>query len=150
VARNTGSDELSGFAGLRRRSPLLAHCMLLFMLSLIGLPPVAGFMAKINVWIVLINNGGGWWWLVAVIAINTVMSLYYYARVIRAMYLEESDRPAFIGHPVGSALAVGSAAVLVLMFIFTGPLNRLTSEYSKIRGIQGVRESTTTTLVIGD
>ena len=147
VGRNTGSEDLSAFAGLSKRSPLLAHCMLLFMLSLIGLPPVAGFMAKINVWVVLINNGGGWWWLVVVIAINTVMSLYYYARVIKAMYLEEPDRPAFVGHPIGTALAVGSAAALVLMFIFTGPLNRLTSDYSRLRGIEGKPDSNSITAV---
>ena len=65
----------------RRFSPAL--CMLLFMVSFGGLPPLAGFSAKFYLLGVLIQNGSWWWWLVGVIGINTVLSLYYYARVVQ-------------------------------------------------------------------
>ena len=48
----------------------------------------AGFTAKFNVMAVLVANGGWWWVLVGVVGVNTVLSLYYYARVVKAMYLE--------------------------------------------------------------
>ena len=54
-------------------------------------------MAKVNVLGVLISGGGWWWILVAVIGVNTVLSLYYYARIIKLMYLRSSDEPAFVG-----------------------------------------------------
>ncbi|MEZ0268470.1 MAG: NADH-quinone oxidoreductase subunit N, partial [Phycisphaerae bacterium] len=154
VARATGSEDLSALAGLGRRSPVLAASMLLCLLSLIGLPPLAGFMAKVNLWVALAASGGWWWWLVAAIAVNTVVSLAYYARVIKVMYLEgavggaggqagaggqgsAAGTAAFSGHPIGTALAVGSAGVLVLMFVLTGPLGRLMTDYAKLRGVGG-------------
>ena len=66
------------------------------MFSLVGLPPFAGFVAKVNVMWVLGHNGGWWWALVAVIGVNTIVSLYYYVRVVKVMYLEPSDAPALL------------------------------------------------------
>jgi NADH-quinone oxidoreductase subunit N len=137
VWRQTGSEDLSAFNGLGRRSPLLAACMFLFMISLIGLPPVAGFIAKLNVLLALINNGGWWWWLVIVIGANSVISAFYYFRVIKAMYVTPTDQPAFVPHPLGAALATVCAAALLLMFILTSPLSRMTQRYSKLHGVEG-------------
>jgi len=132
VWRETGSEDLSAFAGLGRRSPVLAGSMLLFLFSLIGLPPLAGFWAKVTVLWVLVQDGGWWWGLVAVIGVNTVLSLYYYARVMRVMYLTDSDAPAFSANPLGTAVGVACAAVLVAMFIGFGPLANLTRAYSDL------------------
>jgi NADH-quinone oxidoreductase subunit N len=109
------------------------------MISLIGLPPFAGFIAKINLILVLMNNGGGWWILVAVIAINSIVSAFYYFRVLRAMYVEPAgaDQPAFAGHPLGVALAAGSGLALVLMLVLASPVNNLTRHYAKLQGITG-------------
>jgi NADH-quinone oxidoreductase subunit N len=137
VWRQTGSEDLSAFNGLGRRSPLLAGCMFLFMISLIGLPPVAGFIAKLNVLLALINNGGWWWWLVIAIGANSVLSAFYYFRVIKAMYVTPGDQPAFVAHPLGTALATVCAAALVLMFILTSPMSRMTQRYSKLQGVKG-------------
>src|SRR5262245_41300479 len=93
VWRETGSEHLDAFAGLGGRSPILAVCMAAFLFSLVGLPPLAGFTAKVYVLWVLIQNGGWWWALVAVIGINTVLSLYYYARVVKVMFLNTSNEP---------------------------------------------------------
>ena len=55
---------------------------------------------ELNLLLVLINNGGWWWWLVAAIGINTILSAFYYFRVIKAMYLADNDEPAFAPHPL--------------------------------------------------
>ena len=135
IQRQIGSENLADYAGLGRRSPILAFCMATFMISLVGLPPLAGFVAKVNLLWALIQNGGWWWVLVGIIGVNTILSLYYYARVIKVMYLESSDRPAFAGHPLGTALAMACAAMLLLMFIGFGPLGRLATSYSHFHDV---------------
>jgi NADH-quinone oxidoreductase subunit N len=111
--------------------------MMAAMISLIGLPPFAGFLAKLNVLLVLMNNGGGWWALVGVIVVNSIVSAFYYFRVLRAAYVEPATEPAFLGHPLGSALAASSAIALFLMLILASPVNVLTRQYAKIRGVDG-------------
>lgn len=135
VARQTGTEDLAGLRGLGRRAPLLAACMAACLISLIGLPPLAGFVAKVNLLWVLAQNGGRWWALVAVIGINTVLSLYYYARVLRAMYLQDpaEDAPPFERHSLGTAIALACASALFLLFVGWGPLDRVTSTYGKFR-----------------
>lgn len=132
VLRETGSEDISAYEGMNRRNPLLALCMAGFMFSLVGLPPLAGFIAKLNVMYVLGHNGGWWWALVAVIGLNTVFSLYYYARVIRVMFLVPSDKPAISPNPLGAAIAVMCALMLVLMFVGWNPLDRLTRGFGKV------------------
>ena len=147
VWRETGSESIAAFAGLGRRSPVLAAAMAAFMFSLVGLPPLAGFVAKVNVLWVLIQDGGWWWALVAVIGANTVISLYYYLRVVKVMYLNDSDAPAFSGNALGTALSVACAAVLVLMFVGFGPLSNLTKAYSDLHPVHTKALPTTTPAV---
>lgn len=132
IHRETGSEDINDYAGMSRRNPLLAFCMAMFMFSLIGLPPLAGFAAKLNVMYVLGANGGWWWALVAVIGVNTVFSLYYYVRVLRVMYLIPSDKPAISPNPLGAAIAVMCAAMLLVMFVGLNPLSKVTSSYGKV------------------
>ena len=132
VWRETGSESLDAFSGLGRRSPVLAIAMGAFMFSLVGLPPLAGFVAKVNVLWVLIRDGGWWWALVAVIGVNTVVSLYYYARVVKVMFLSDAGAPEFSGNPLGTAIGVACAAVLVVMFVGFNPLTNLTTAYSDL------------------
>ena len=135
VWRETGSEDIGSYSGLGRRSPVLAVAMTAFMFSLVGLPPLAGFVAKVNVLWVLIQDGGWWWALVAVIGANTIISLYYYARVVKVMYLNDSDAPAFTGNPLGTALSAACAAVLVAMFFGFNPLTNLTAAYSDLHPV---------------
>lgn len=145
VARQTGSEHLDAYVGLARRSPLLAVSMVVFLFSLVGLPPLAGFVAKVNVFWLLIQAGGWWWALVAVVGVNTVLSLYVYMRIARAMFLRGLDgesSPNATDSPVptagltgtcgvlGPALCLTCAAALVLMFIFFSPVNELAMAYS--------------------
>lgn len=132
VERQTGLQTIDGFNNLGSRAPLLAACMSACLFSLIGLPPFAGFIAKLNVMYVL-GSGGGWWWtLVAVIGVNTVISLYYYVRVIRAMYLVSNDEPRFAPAPLAVSIALVCAVTLVGMLVAFAPLNRLVADHAHL------------------
>jgi NADH-quinone oxidoreductase subunit N len=132
IAKETGSEDINDYAGMSRRNPVLAFCMTLCLFSLIGMPPLAGFVAKFNIIVVLAKSGGWLWALIGIIVLNTVFSLYYYVRVIRKMYLSDSDKPAVNANPLGTAVAVVCGAMLVLMLVAYNPVQRLTERYGKI------------------
>jgi NADH-quinone oxidoreductase subunit N len=95
VRRATGGDDFSNFAGLRARSPLLAACMAIFMLSLAGLPPLAGFFGKFYLFSVALRAGEnhGLLWLVALALFGSLISLYYYLLVLKVIFVD----PAAVG-----------------------------------------------------
>jgi NADH-quinone oxidoreductase subunit N len=128
IYRHSGSEDLSEYAGLGKRSPVLAFCMAVFMFSLVGLPPFAGFVAKVGILLALIKAGSWWWILVAAVGVNTVLSLYYYARVVKIMYLQNSDEPSFDGAPLGTGISIACAAMLFLLFLGFGPMLRITGD----------------------
>ena len=92
VRRETGGDDLKNFAGLATRSPLLAGCMAIFMLSLAGLPPLAGFFGKFYLFSAAMSAGGnhGLLWLVALALFGSLISLYYYLLVLKVIFVDES------------------------------------------------------------
>ena len=90
VAQSDGSEAISAYRGLAQRSPVLALCMLLFLLSLGGIPFVAGFWAKILVFQAAAEQG--LYWLVLVGAILTVVALFYYLLVAKRMYIDAPER----------------------------------------------------------
>ena len=95
VAQSDGSEAISAYKGLAQRSPLLALSMLLFLLSLGGIPFVAGFWAKLFVFWAAIEGCTGWchmYWLVLVGAILTVVALFYYLLVAKRMYIDAPER----------------------------------------------------------
>ena len=104
VARAEGSDATAAFRGLAQRSPLLALAMLLFLLSLGGIPFVAGFWAKLYVFWAAAERG--LYWLVLVGAVLTVVALFYYLVVAKRMYIEPPERAGRIALPGSLALAV--------------------------------------------
>jgi NADH-quinone oxidoreductase subunit N len=89
VANKTGSEDISAYRGLGYRSPLMAVAMALFLVSLTGLPPTAGFIGKFYLFVAVLD--AKWVWLAVVGAVNSVISLYYYARILRYMFLRESE-----------------------------------------------------------
>ena len=98
VADETGSEDLRAFRGLGTRHTFSAVAMAIFLFSLIGLPPMAGFAGKLHLFFGVIHKGievgGGlnWYNLLALAAVlNSVVSLYYYAKIIKAMFLETTD-----------------------------------------------------------
>ena len=93
VRRETGGDDLSNFSGLRSRSPLLAGCMAIFMLSLAGIPPLAGFFGKFYLFSVAMRAGEnhGLLWLVALALLGSFISLYYYLIVLKVIFVDETS-----------------------------------------------------------
>src|SRR5207247_3580226 len=97
LALAEGSEATTAFRGLAQRSPLLALAMLIFLLSLVGVPFVAGFWAKLYVFWAAASVG--LYWLVLVGAVLTVVALFYYLVIAKRMYLEPPERPGRAGLP---------------------------------------------------
>lgn len=115
VARAEGSEHLSAFRGLAQRSPLLALAMLLFLLSLGGIPFVAGFWAKLYVF--WAAAAAGLYWLVLLGAILTVVALFYYLVVAKRMYIEPPVKTGRV--PLEPMLAI-SVLLCVLGVVVLG------------------------------
>ena len=103
-------DDIEHYAGLGRRAPITAFCMLVFLFSLSGIPPTAGFVGKFLVWGSAMDSGLVW--LAVLFALNSALSLYYYLRVIMYMYMKE-PAGAKIAEPRGYVLAMVVALVAV-------------------------------------
>ncbi len=113
VARSERSEATAALRGLAQRSPLLALAMLLFLLSLGGIPFVAGFWAKLYVFYAAAS--AGLYWLVLVGAVLTVVALFYYLVVAKRMYIEPPEASAGRIRPTGPlALAVILCALCVV------------------------------------
>ena len=117
------TSRLETFAGLGRREPILGILMVLFLLSLTGIPPTAGFFGKAYV-ILAAVQGGGWLTLLAVIAVlNAAAAAFYYLRVVVYMYMREPQgEPAPVAH--GALLRLGlaiTAFVTVALGLLPGP-----------------------------
>ena len=87
VSEAIGSEEIDDYSGLGRRSPFLAFAMLIFLLSLAGVPPLAGFIGKLYIFVSAVKEG--LYLLIAVGLINVVISMYYYLIVVKKMYVSE-------------------------------------------------------------
>jgi NADH-quinone oxidoreductase subunit N len=128
VAERGVGDELAGWRGLGRRAPWAAATMAVFLFSLTGVPPFAGFFAKFYVFYALLARGGSLMVTLAVLGIlNSALSLYYYARVLRAMYFdlpsEPGESPIEVSRLHAALLGV-LAAPTVALFLVWSPLTR--------------------------
>jgi NADH-quinone oxidoreductase subunit N len=101
-------DELKDLSGLVTRSPFAAVAMLIFMLSLGGIPPTAGFMGKF--WLFSAAIEAGYVWLAVIGVLNSAISLYYYVRVVVFMWIKEET----IGSPVQMSPALGLVVVVAI------------------------------------
>jgi NADH-quinone oxidoreductase subunit N len=122
VAEATGSESMLDYRGLAKRHPLAALALSIFLFSLTGLPPFAGFVGKWYLFYAIFERvpmvGGGWYAILALIAaLNTAISLYYYVRIIRAMYIDQPHvEPTPIKAPVFYQLLLAGFSVAVLVF----------------------------------
>lgn len=112
VANKTGSEDIDSYKGLGYRAPLVAVAMVVFLLSLAGIPPTAGFIGKLFLFASLID--AQWIWLAIVGAINSVISLYYYVRIVRNMFLRDPE-----GDSSPIRFSAPQVAVLLLLAIPT-------------------------------
>lgn len=113
VVQLRGRTDLAGYRGLSRRRPLLAAILTLSLLSLVGIPPLAGFVGKLTLFLATIDAGYAW---LAVVAIaNTVLSLFYYLRVIGPMYFRPGETSVHVlGRWAYTGAIVSVIAVLVV------------------------------------
>ncbi|MFH1646347.1 MAG: NADH-quinone oxidoreductase subunit N [Chloroflexota bacterium] len=88
ISNKINSDEIADFTGMFKRAPVLALALTFCLVSLIGMPPAAGFMAKFYIFSAAAQNG--LLWLVVIAAINSVISAYYYLRVVKVMWSGEA------------------------------------------------------------
>jgi NADH-quinone oxidoreductase subunit N len=122
VERSAGSDRLDSFAGLSRRNPLLAGAMLIFLLSLAGIPPLVGFWAKFNLFAAVLRSPSASHWglgLVAMALGASAVSLYYYLQVLKRVYVVkpiETEPLPVSSIELATLLAIALAVVLLGIF----------------------------------
>jgi NADH-quinone oxidoreductase subunit N len=126
VSSATGGDSIADFTGLGTRAPIAALTLAIFLFSLTGIPPFAGFTGKYLLFAALLQGGGTWAVVLAVIGVlNSAVSLFYYAKVIRVMYLDDPGTGAPMAVPGLYNGILGVLAVLVFVFgLFWAPLVR--------------------------
>jgi len=113
--------QLEDFYGLGKKYPAMAAAMLIFMLSFIGVPPTIGFMGKFYLFQTVLE--GGYTWLAVIGVLTSLLSAYYYLRVVVNMYMRDGDPKIYPDRLVQLVSAVGAVAV-VLLSIFATPLFR--------------------------
>jgi len=109
MAKQARGEDISHYRGLVWRSPFLAVAMAAFLFSLIGLPPSAGFIGKLYLFAAVIREK--YYWLAVVGVLNSVVSLYYYARILKAMFFDAAETEGRL--PVPAAARVLIVVLLV-------------------------------------
>jgi NADH-quinone oxidoreductase subunit N len=114
ISNKINSDEIADYSGMVRRAPLFALALALCLISLTGIPPTAGFMAKIYIFSAGVN--ADLLWLVIIAVINSAISAYYYLRVVRVMFTGEplSEERIYASNGLRVALAITCLGVLLL------------------------------------
>lgn len=132
VSKATGSDEIKDYAYLSKRSPFLAAVMLISLLSLAGIPPLAGFIGKFYLFLSIIEKGQLW---LAFLSIGmSVVSVYYYLKVVKIMYFGESTEELesiTVSKSTKLVLTI-SMIVLVVLGIYPTQMINVVLEISKL------------------
>ena len=117
--RTSGSNEIADYAALSRRAPGLALAMLVAFLSLAGMPPLGGFIAKVLVFAAAVKTGMVW--LAVIGVLNSIVGLYYYLIVLKVVYLyrsEDEDKPVPVTRPYVLALTVLVIGIILIGTLF--------------------------------
>ncbi|MAV16055.1 MAG: NADH-quinone oxidoreductase subunit N [Candidatus Marinimicrobia bacterium] len=124
VQDETGGENFQNFNGLGWKMPFLGIVMTLYMVALTGLPPTSGFVGKFYIFAAVIEAGNQYYWLAFVGVINSVVSLYYYIRVVRHMYFigERSESVSLPGSNFTTALLAALALPTFFLGWYFGPL----------------------------
>ncbi len=101
IAEKAGKENIDDYKGLYKTNPFLSWMLTLALFSLAGIPPLAGFFGKL--FLLTAGASNGTYWFITVAALNMIISLYYYLRVIRAMFMTPNDNPV---EPIKTAPAV--------------------------------------------
>jgi len=128
-------ESISDYKGLNKRSPFLAFAMLIFLFALAGIPPLSGFMSKVVLLSASVEAAQTvqWMlWLGVALVLNSALSLYYYVRVIRNMYVEKGDSEERIKLPLSFTAAILICVVAtVALGLFFDPVLDLCAEAAR-------------------
>ena len=131
IANATGNEEIESYRGLAWRGAVLpAACLAVFLFSLTGLPPFAGFIGKFLLFAVAINEGGIFVILAVVAILNSVISLYYYAKIVKTMFLDTPD-PGDKSLTITAnnfTLLIPLTALTIVLGVYFSPLVYYTSQ----------------------
>ena len=121
---NTGSDEIKDYAGLAQRSPLMASVLTISLLSMAGIPPLAGFAGKFYLFSSIVNQG--YLWLVILGLLMSMASVYYYLSVVKVMFMADpvDNTPIVVPGGAKAALLI-SMIVTVILGVWPEPLSVL-------------------------
>lgn len=122
ISNEIGSEDIKDFEGLGYRSPLISALFSVLLFSLIGLPPTAGFIAKFYIFAAVID--AGLIWLAVVGVINSVISLYYYVKIMRNMFIRgiDTDKPKLRVAKINQIVVIVLAALTLLFGIYFSPI----------------------------
>lgn len=112
--RGKGDYSFESLRGMGTVHPLLGLTMTVFMLSLIGIPPTAGFFGKLYVFSAAIKQG--YLWLVIIGLLNSAVGAYYYLKVISTMFMSKAEGEVQFGQPVGYKAALAISSLLIIIF----------------------------------
>jgi NADH-quinone oxidoreductase subunit N len=134
ISNKIDSDQINDFIGMGKRSPVMSIALTLCLVSLIGMPPAVGFMAKFYIFSAAVQND--LLWLVVIAVLNSVISAYYYLRVVKVMWMGEpvSQEKVDSSAALKIALALSCLGVLVLGLI-PGLMMHLSELASKMLGL---------------
>ena len=116
MASHIGSEKFEAFNGLGKQKPFLAAALTITMLSMAGIPPFAGFFGKYYIFSEAIKAGH--LWLVVFAILNSIVSIYYYFKVIIAMYTKESNEVGFRIKPAYNFVIAVCVLLTILIGIF--------------------------------
>ena len=133
ISNRIGSDQIDDFAGMSRRTPFLAGVLGFSMISLIGVPPTVGFIAKVYIFGAAVDTNLEW--LAVAGVVNSVLSAYYYLRVVKVMYLRPplEEGPVSSGAPMKLAV-MATLAGTVFFGIYPTPLINLARTAAGVLG----------------
>ena len=124
ISNKTGSDQIRDFAGMAQRAPMLALSLTVALVALIGIPPTGLFFAKLYVFVAAVNSD--LLWLAVIGVVNSVISAYYYLRIVRIMYLEPAPSLEVVPSSGAFRVALGLSALgVVVLGVVPGPLLRV-------------------------
>jgi len=131
VANGSRSEDISDFSGLGSRAPFAAVSLAIFLFSLTGIPPFSGFIGKVYLFAEVIHQGV--YWLALVAALNSVISLYYYARIVKVMFLEDPTQAGELPVTFVPRVMLGILVVPTLLLgIYWEPVIRVAEASVKI------------------
>jgi NADH-quinone oxidoreductase subunit N len=137
VVDETERDDLDVYRGLGNRMPFLAVALAIFLFSLAGLPPLAGFIGKFYLFAATIKTGGNWYFgLVVIAAMNSVVALFYYVKIIREMFLRENETVfAVVKNKWRSGLALVLLIPIFILGLFWEPLQSMVTAAATALGL---------------